>query len=221
MIDTDRRTARDRTARRALVLVDLQPTFCEGGELGVEGGNRVAADVADHLRRHRGDYDVVVTTQDWHIDPGAHFSDTPDFVDTWPPHGIAGTPNAEIHPTVVDALSATGGADVSILKGQYAAAYSGFDGADTSGTGLSDALRSAGVTTIDVCGLAESHCVQATVLDAIEAGFAVRVLADLTVPVTEESGRAARAAMAAAGATSVLSGVAFGEATTDETIREG
>lgn len=203
-------------ARRALVLVDLQPTFCEGGELGVAGGNDVASAVAEHLRHHRAEYDLVVTTQDWHIDPGAHFSDTPDFVDTWPPHGIVGTANAEIHAGVADALAETGGADVTILKGQYVAAYSGFDGADAEGHGLVDRLRAAEIRVVDVCGLAESHCVQATVLDARQAGFAVRVLRDLTVPVSEESGRAARVAMAESGATSVMSSVAFGDGATDE-----
>lgn len=205
---------------RALVLVDLQPTFCEGGELGVAGGNRVASAAADHLRHHHGDYDLVVTTQDWHIDPGAHFSETPDFIDTWPPHGIAGTPNADLHAAVTAALGETGGADVSILKGQYAAAYSGFDGADADGHTLAERLRAAGVTTVDVCGLAESHCVRATVLDARQAGFVVRVLSDLTVPVSEESGHAARVAMTEAGATSVLSSDAFRVDATDERGQE-
>lgn len=75
---------------RALIIVDVQPTFCEGGALPVTGGNAVAEAVAAYVEAHRGDYQLIVTTQDWHIDPGAHFSETPDFVDTWPPHGVAG-----------------------------------------------------------------------------------------------------------------------------------
>src|SRR5690606_15128971 len=183
------------TTRRALLVVDVQPTFCEGGALGVDGGNAVAQGVADLARRRRADYDLVVTTQDWHIDPGSHFSDTPDFVDTWPPHGVAGTPEAELHPALADLDP-----DVSVKKGEYAAAYSGFEGVDPQGRDLLTVLQEAGIEEVDVVGSAESHCVKATTLDAIGAGTRARVLRDLTVPVTPEQGAAARAEMAAAGA---------------------
>ena len=89
---------------RALLIVDMQPTFCEGGELPVTGGNDVADRIADFLRSYAARYGLIVTTQDWHIEPGEHFSDNPDFVDTWPPHGVAGTPHAEVHSHVVSAL---------------------------------------------------------------------------------------------------------------------
>ncbi|MDR1634464.1 MAG: isochorismatase family protein [Bifidobacteriaceae bacterium] len=178
----------------ALIIVDLQPTFCEGGELAVTGGNAVAERVAAYLAAHRSNYGLVVTTQDWHIDPGAHFSDSPDFVDTWPPHGVAGTPGAELHPAVADLA-----ADVTIKKGQHAAAYSGFEGSDPAGRALADILRQAGVTRVDVVGLAESHCVAETALDAVREGFATRVLLDLTAPVSAELGAAARSRMASAG----------------------
>ena len=108
---------------KALIIVDVQPTFCEGGELGVEGGNAVAERIAAYVEAHRGDYAYIATTQDWHIEPGSHWSDHPDFVDTWPKHGAAGTPNAELHPAVA-ALRL----DHHYKKGQYAAAYSGFEG---------------------------------------------------------------------------------------------
>jgi len=85
---------------RALIVVDVQPTFCEGGELPVSGGKAVAAEIATLVRERAGDYRLIVTTQDWHIDPGAHFAAHPDFVDSWPPHGIVGTPNAELHPLI-------------------------------------------------------------------------------------------------------------------------
>ena len=104
-------------ARRALIVVDVQPTFCEGGALAVTGGNAVAERIAAHLSSHRGDYDLVVTTQDWHIDPGEHFSSEPDFVDTWPVHGVADSAEAQIHPAL-DGLVA----DAAVKKGQYAAA---------------------------------------------------------------------------------------------------
>jgi nicotinamidase/pyrazinamidase len=177
-----------------LIIVDVQPTFCEGGELAVAGGNAVAERIAQFVEAHRGDYALIATTQDWHISPGEHFSTTPDYVDTWPPHGVAGSPNAELHPAL-DGLAA----DATIKKGQFAAAYSGFEGADEDGRKLADILRAAGVGTVDVVGLAESHCVAETAIDAVDAGFATRVLKDLTVPVSPETGAAARERMTAAG----------------------
>lgn len=179
---------------RALLVVDVQPTFCEGGALPVAGGNAVAAAIASFAATHRADYDLVVTTQDWHVDPGAHFSEHPDFVDTWPPHGVAGTAEAELHPALADLEP-----DASVKKGAYAAAYSGFEGVDADGRDLAEILRGADVTDVDVVGIAESHCVRATALDAHAAGLRTRVLTDLTVPVTPELGAAARAELAAAG----------------------
>lgn len=160
----------------------------------MDGGNAVAEAVAAYAARHRHDYDLVVTTQDWHIDPGEHFSDTPDFVDTWPPHGIAGTPEAELHPALADLAP-----EASVKKGAYAAAYSGFEGVDNGGASLAQILTRAGVTEVDVVGLVESHCVKETALDAVAEGLRTRVLSDLTVPVTAEQGATARRVMAAAG----------------------
>ena len=188
---------------RALIVVDVQPTFCEGGELPVAGGNAVAAAIAAYAAAHRDRYVLVATTQDWHLDPGHHFAtppDEPDFVDTWPPHGLAGTPNADLHPALAF-LSA----DVAVRKGAHEAAYSGFEGTTADGRDLASALTEAGVTDVDVVGIAESHCVLQTTLDALREGFGARVLSDLTVPVSEELGVAAREQMAAAGATLVPS----------------
>lgn len=185
---------------RALLVVDVQPTFCEGGSLPVEGGNAVATAIARYVDVHRDRYPLVVTTQDWHVDPGAHFSDTPDFVDTWPPHGVAGTAEAAIHPALAAMLP-----DLSVRKGAYAAAYSGFEGVDADGRPLADLLREGGVTDVDVVGIAESHCVRATALDAHALGLRTRVLTDLTVPVTPELGAQAREELAAAGVELVAS----------------
>lgn len=172
---------------RALIIVDVQPTFCEGGALAVQGGNAIAEAVARFVDEHRGDYALIATTQDWHIDPGKHFSDSPDFVDTWPPHGVAGTPEAELHPAL-----ARVNAQVSVKKGQYEAAYSGFEGTTEEGETLEQVLRNAGITDVDVVGLAESHCVACTAVDAARADFKTRVLRELTAPVTEELGASAR-----------------------------
>jgi nicotinamidase/pyrazinamidase len=190
---------------RALLIVDVQPTFCEGGELAVTGGNRVAEQIAGYVRAHRADDRLVITSQDWHSDPGGHFSTDPDFVDTWPPHGLVGTPNAELHPAVSAAL-APAGPDVAIKKGLHQAAYSAFDGTAPDGRTLAEVLADAGVGELDVCGIAESHCVRASALDALSAGLAVRLLTDLTVPVTAESGAAARAEISLAGGELATSG---------------
>lgn len=180
--------------KRALIIVDVQPTFCEGGALAVEGGNTVAEEIARFAVEHRDAYDFIVTTQDWHIDPGAHFSENPDFVDTWPPHGVAGTAEAELHPALAGVQ-----ADAAVKKGQFAAAYSGFEGMDSTGTSLAALLATAGVTAVDVVGIAESHCVKETALDAVREQLPTRVLTDLTVPVTPELGEAARERMVSAG----------------------
>ncbi len=185
---------------RALVVVDVQPTFCEGGALPVEGGNACAERIAAFIAEHRGDYALIATTQDWHIDPGAHFSDTPDYVDTWPPHGVAGTPEADLHPALAGIR-----ADVAVKKGQYAAAYSGFEGEAEDGRTLKEHLEEAGVDRVDVVGLAQSHCVCETALDAKAAGFEVRVLSDLTEPVSAETGAAASRRLAEAGVPEVPS----------------
>ena len=179
---------------RALIIVDVQPTFCEGGALPVTGGNAVAEAVAAYVDAHRNEYQLIVTTQDWHIDPGEHFSQTPDFVDTWPRHGVAGTPGAMLHPAL-DGLAA----DITVKKGQYAAAYSGFEGTTEDGHTLAEALRGAGVTDVDVVGLALSHCVCETALDALREGFGVRVIEALTAPVSPELGEAAKERMRSAG----------------------
>lgn len=188
----------------ALIIVDVQPTFCEGGELAVEGGNDVAERIADYVTDNGYHYDMVVTTQDWHIDPGSHFSSSPDFVDTWPPHAIAGTPEAELHDAIYSLEI-----DAEVKKGEYSAAYSGFEGLDDDGRTLEDILREAGITAVDVVGIAESHCVKETALDALRRGWPVRVFSDLTVPVSEELGVEAREEMDEAGIVQIPSSEAW------------
>ena len=70
---------------KALIIVDVQNDFCPGGSLGTERGHEVARGI-NELINGEHDYDLIVATQDWHIDPGTHFSEEPDFVDTWPVH---------------------------------------------------------------------------------------------------------------------------------------
>jgi nicotinamidase/pyrazinamidase len=179
---------------RALIVVDVQNDFCEGGSLAVEGGAAVAAAISGHVRTTA--YDHVVATRDHHVDPGAHFSATPDYVDSWPPHCRAGTPGASFHPELdVAPIEAV------FSKGEHAAAYSGFEGAEPGGTGLADWLRARGVDTVDVVGIATDHCVRATALDAAAAGFATTVLLDLCAGVAPETTERALEQLSGAGVT--------------------
>ena len=177
----------------ALIVVDVQVDFCEGGALGVEGGNAVAAAVARLLAGDHG-YARVVATRDHHVDPGAHFSDDPDYVDSWPRHCVVGTPGQQLHPALAGV-----GFDAVFDKGSYEAAYSGFEGSTADGQGLADFLREHGVEAIDVCGIATDHCVRATALDGAGEGFRVTVLQDLTAAVSPENLNRVQQEWAAAG----------------------
>jgi nicotinamidase/pyrazinamidase len=170
---------------RALVVVDVQNDFCEGGSLAVAGGAAVAAAISAHLRAEPDRYAHVVATRDHHIDPGQHFAAQPDFLETWPAHCVVGSDGVELHPALDrEPLEAI------FDKGEYAAAYSGFEGR-ADGVPLADWLRERGVDAVDVVGIATDHCVRATALDAVGNGFATRVLLHLTAGVAEASTEAA------------------------------
>jgi nicotinamidase/pyrazinamidase len=185
---------------RALIVVDVQNDFCEGGSLAVTGGARVAADINEVLHRWTagGDgapaYDVVVATKDHHVDPGAHWSLKPDHVDSWPVHCKVGTEGAAFHPNIDPQPFAE-----VFYKGAHEAAYSGFEGRTTSDTGLAEWLRARGVDQVDVCGIATDHCVRATALDSAREGFGTRVLTALCVGVAPGTTAAAITEMADAG----------------------
>lgn len=174
----------------ALIVVDVQNDFCEGGSLPVAGGAAVAAEISTLY----GSYSHVVATRDYHIDPGSHFSETPDFVNTWPAHCRAGTPGASFHPALD-----VGGIQAVFSKGAHAAAYSGFEGSTPDGTSLADWLRAHDVSEVDVVGIATDHCVRATALDAVENGFTTRVLLDLTASVAQSTVDTALIQLAEAG----------------------
>ena len=163
---------------RALIIVDVQNDFCEGGSLAVGGGSGVAAAISAHLAGHRDAYAHVVATRDCHVDPGGHFAEEPDYTDSWPPHCVSGTRGAEFHSDLaLDAVEAV------FDKGHRAAAYSGFEGATEEGASLAEWLRARGVTGVDVVGIATDHCVRATALDARAAGLDTTVLLGLTAGV--------------------------------------
>ncbi|XAS70712.1 isochorismatase family protein [Micrococcaceae bacterium Sec5.1] len=188
---------------RALIIVDVQNDFCEGGSLAVEGGAAVAGAITEYVDANQQHFDHIVATQDWHIEPGSHFSDEPDMVDSWPPHCRARTKGAELHedldPEYIQAY---------FRKGQYTAAYSGFEGVlapeddvpsgdlkagtaqaevvDEDAIGLDDWLQSHDVEEVVVVGIATDYCVKATALDAVQAGYTTTVIADLTAGIAED-----------------------------------
>ncbi|MGW0597537.1 isochorismatase family protein [Streptomyces sp. NPDC002776] len=177
--------------RRALIVVDVQNDFCEGGSLAVAGGADVAAAITELVGQAAGSgYQHVVATRDHHIAPGGHFADNPDYVHSWPAHCVAGTEGVGFHPNFAPAV-ASGAIDAVFDKGAYAAAYSGFEGVDENGVTLADWLRDREVSEVDVVGIATDHCVRATAVDAAREGLRTRVLLELTAGVAEETtGRA-------------------------------
>lgn len=181
---------------RALIIVDVQNDFCEGGSLAVEGGAEVASQLGDFIDEQGDNFDHIVATQDWHIDPGAHFSGTPDFLHSWPVHCVADTSGSQFHPDLD-----TENIEAVFRKGQFEAAYSGFEGVlapeDEVPTGeqklgtaetlvpdepvtLDDWLRDREVDDVVVVGLATDFCVKATALDALQAGYTASVLVRFT-----------------------------------------
>jgi nicotinamidase/pyrazinamidase len=194
---------------RALIIVDVQNDFCEGGSLAVAGGAGVAGAISEYVDAHHLEFDHIVATQDWHIDPGAHFAENPDFKDSWPPHCVAGTRGAELHPDLD-----TEYIQAYFRKGQFTAAYSGFEGllapedavptgdrqpgslpADADpeayapsddAIGLDDWLQSHDVEDVVVVGIATDYCVMATSLDAVQAGYSVTVIRSLTAGIAED-----------------------------------
>lgn len=165
---------------RALIIVDVQNDFCEGGSLPVTGGAAVAAGVSLVLQKSGDRWDHVVATKDWHIDPGNHFSEHPDYLDTWPAHCVVGSGGADFHPSLV-----TDRIEEVFHKGEHKAAYSGFEGHAEDGSSLASWLHERDVTEVEVVGIATDHCVRATALDSRREGFDTTVLLNLTAGVAQ------------------------------------
>ena len=179
---------------RALVIVDVQNDFCEGGSLAVQGGAATAAAISRHVAAEAEAYAHVVASRDYHLDPGDHFSDEPDFSASWPAHCVADTAGAQFHQDFD-----TSQVQAVFSKGANSAAYSVFEGIDEAGTPLVVWLRERGVAELDVVGIATDHCVRATALDAARHGFTTRVLLSLTAGVHPATTAAALDEMRAAG----------------------
>lgn len=178
---------RDRN-RSALIVVDVQRDFCEGGSLAVPGGADCAARVSEYLARSGQEYASIVATKDWHIDPDEHFGDPPDWVDSWPVHCVANSIGAEFHPNLAAKVDVAVVFDNVFRKGEYAAAYSGFEGRDNEGVSLAEWLGHHGIEKVDIVGIAISACVKATALGAIANGFRTSVFVDLCADLVEPEG---------------------------------
>jgi nicotinamidase/pyrazinamidase len=179
--------------KRALIVLDVQNDFCEGGSLAVPGGAQTAHDIAEVLHHwvlkdpKAADYSHVVATKDHHIDPGGHWSKEPDFRDSWPVHCKVGTDGEAFHPNLDPQPF-----EAIFLKGRA-----------PGDVGLADWLRSHEVTDLDLCGIATDYCVRTTALDALAEGFNVRVLSDLCAGIAEDTSRGALEELRKAGATVV------------------
>ena len=185
---------------RALLIIDVQNDFTEGGALGVEGGDAVAEGITAYLRAHPDRYDVVIASRDWHDGDnhnGGHFATDaePDYVETWPVHCVSGTPGAEYDPGLDERL-----VDVHIRKGQGRPAYSIFEGTAEDDAAFDRVLDRLGVTDVDLVGIATDYCVRASALDALHARHRVRVLTDLVAGVAPASSAAALDELREAGA---------------------
>lgn len=184
--------------RRALVVVDVQNDFCEGGSLPVTGGLDVAKNISKVVRN--GEYAVVVATLDYHHrlgDNGGHFGTDEhpvDYKGRWPSHCVQGTPGAGFAP----------GCDAEMFeeiftKGNGSPSFSGFEGTgQVTGKSLRDFLKDRDITHVDVVGLAFGHCDKATALDSAK-DFSTRVLKAYTASVNPQDDEADTNDMVAAG----------------------
>lgn len=185
---------------RALLIVDVQNDFCEGGSLAVAGGAEVARKISEFLASNSSGYDLVVASRDWHDSASSnegHFAidgAEPDFVSSWPPHCVANTFGAEYHPNLDQNFIG-----VHVQKGMGHASYSAFEGLSAEGQTLEQVLSAAGITQIDVVGIATDYCVLASSLDAAGAGLEVTVLLDMCAGISEASTRDAIVALERAG----------------------
>ncbi|SDN64001.1 nicotinamidase/pyrazinamidase [Halomonas shengliensis] len=156
----------------ALLVVDMQNDFCEGGALAVAGGAALVPGINAEIAAARAAGALVVASRDWHPVDHASFTHRGG---PWPVHCVQDTQGAAFHPDLALPDEAI---RVSKATAFDADAYSAFDG-----TGLGGYLREKGVSRVVVCGLALDVCVKATALEARREGFATRLLAPLTAAV--------------------------------------
>ena len=162
-------------SKSALVVVDVQRDFCEGGALAAANTLSLLPPLQKFITEAKHHGTLIVFTQDWH--PANHSSFKANG-GPWPVHCVAGTPGAELMPPLK-----AGTDDAVIRKGVSVngAGYSGFDE-----TSLQQQLRDNGITRVGIAGIATEYCVRATALDALKAKFDTTVLDDLIRAVQEK-----------------------------------
>jgi nicotinamidase/pyrazinamidase len=175
---------------RALLVIDVQNDFCEGGALAVAGGAAVAGKISKFLESTR--YDLVVASRDWHDadnNNSGHFAEPgaePNYKTNWPVHCVAETNGAQYHPNLnTEAIGE------HIFKGQGQNGYSIYEGITKSGQTFDDLLNAHQIDEVDVVGIATDHCVLASALDSKSHGLKVRVISSLTAGVSEVTTEAA------------------------------
>lgn len=165
--------------KKALIIVDLQNDFCEGGALAVPGANEIIPYV--NLLMEENEYDQIILTQDWHPADHKSFASNngkkvgdniilngiPQHM--WPDHCVQGTFGAEFHKDLNrDKVSHI------IQKGTNVDfdSYSGFqDNNHFAKTGLDDFLKYHDIQLLEIVGLALDYCVKYTCLDAAKLGY--------------------------------------------------
>ncbi|WP_435099709.1 bifunctional nicotinamidase/pyrazinamidase [Arhodomonas sp. AD133] len=198
--------------RAALIVVDMQPDFMEGGALATVGGSEVVEPIGRLMAAGR--FQHIAATQDWH--PAGHISfasshegrEPFEVIELyghdqvlWPDHCVQGSTGAALHERLPWDRAA-----VIVRKGEDPAvdSYSGFrnnwnaDG-ERPATGLAGYLRDRGVHDVFLCGLARDFCVKWSAEDAAEAGFNTYVLWDLTRPVDTSNDDGVRSDLTDAG----------------------
>ena len=174
---------------RAIIVVDVQVDFCEGGRLAVAGGNEVAEKTANFIRNYGHLADEILYTRDWHepwpADNGGHFSETPNYTDSWPVHCEAGSSGAQFHPSISPLVWGQGlksGENV-FSKGYGRPDYSGFQGVNNAHVSLDDYLKEAVIDKVFVIGIAGDYCVRQTALDAARRGYDTKIMPSLVASV--------------------------------------
>lgn len=151
----------------ALIVVDMQVDFCEGGALAASHTDRIIQPVNDLIKDYAEKGKPVIFSRDWHPENHCSFKDNGG---QWPVHCVSGTHGAEFHPDIqIPALAIL----VSKAINPDSEAYSAFEG-----TGLDKMLKRLGVSTLTICGIATEYCVKSTVSDALRHGFRLEVAAN-------------------------------------------
>jgi nicotinamidase/pyrazinamidase len=171
----------------ALLIVDAQNDFCQGGSLAVEGGDEVVPLLNEYAKRFRERGYPVYASRDWHPSMTRHFK---EFGGLWPPHCVQGTAGAAFHPGLEPPP-----ADTIVTAGDSPndEGYSAFEGHMADGESFGERLRRDAVTHLFMGGIATDYCVRASALDARRLGFDVTVLVDAVRAVELEPGDADRA----------------------------